>query len=470
MGFTLYQALLSVFFSAVFGLPGAYFLAKYEFRFKKFVRSVFIIPFIIPSILVILGFVIFFGNRGFLATVLGRQLHILYSFKAILLAHVFYNFPIIAILCADALEKLDRNVEEDAILSGATEMRIFFKITLPRIIPALLSAMVLVFLFCFTSFSIILVLGGGPAYTTTEVEIYRQASLSLNFKTAGALSFFSMFICVIFLFLKELFSSRNYYKEDSTIIAKPLKSAGIYTKVLAFAYLTVAVVFILGPVISIALRSFMGTATRSGALRFNLNGYKNLNFGVFVRTCLIALFSSLVAVFIAYSFCRFKFGFISMFPMAVSSVIIGLVYLIMSRYVRNAPPILIISLMHGIINLPFAYKTIHSAYKNIPAEYGEWGKMCGVPTISYMVKVELPVLKRPLISAFLFCFALSCGELNSTLILGFSKVSTVSVQIMRMISSYNYQGACAAGSVLIVMNVIVFALMGSLGINAAESR
>ena len=115
-------------------------------------------------------------------------LKILYSFKAIILAHTFYNFPIIMSLVSSYWEHLDANCEAASQTLGANKVQTFLKVTLPRLLPAIISAVSLVFLFCFNSFAIILVLGGGPQYTTMEVEIYRQARMLGNSGVAAAFS------------------------------------------------------------------------------------------------------------------------------------------------------------------------------------------------------------------------------------------------------------------------------------------
>ncbi|MDA3939726.1 MAG: ABC transporter permease subunit, partial [Spirochaetia bacterium] len=182
ISFTLFQALLSTLFTIILGLPGAWLLATKDFPGKKLLKAVSAVPFVLPSILVVLGFVIFFGNNGFLNKTLmsltGQSepvFKILYSLKAIILAHTFYNFPIVLRLVSTLWEKLDPSIANAAMSLGAGKIRLFFTITLPQILPAILASAALVFVFCFTSFAVILVLGGGPAYTTIEVEIYRQA-------------------------------------------------------------------------------------------------------------------------------------------------------------------------------------------------------------------------------------------------------------------------------------------------------
>jgi thiamine transport system permease protein len=168
--------------------------------------------------------VIFFGNNGFLNKTLmsltGQSepvFKILYSLKAIILAHTFYNFPIVLRLVSTLWEKLDPSIANAAMSLGAGKIRLFFTITLPQILPAILASAALVFVFCFTSFAVILVLGGGPAYTTIEVEIYRQARISLNMDAAAALSIVGILITLVFVYLNVHFqSSLNYHEHIKT--------------------------------------------------------------------------------------------------------------------------------------------------------------------------------------------------------------------------------------------------------------
>ncbi len=94
--FTISQALASTVLTVLIGLPGgAYIFANYDFPGKRLIKAVLTVPFVMPGIMVALGFVILFGKGGIIAGLIGRDPGIIYSWKAILLAHSFYNFPIV---------------------------------------------------------------------------------------------------------------------------------------------------------------------------------------------------------------------------------------------------------------------------------------------------------------------------------------------------------------------------------------
>ncbi|MDW8141337.1 MAG: iron ABC transporter permease, partial [Candidatus Bipolaricaulota bacterium] len=102
IGFTFYQALWSTLASIALGLPLAYILTRYDFPGKRWLRAFTIVPFVLPSITVALGFALLLGRRGYLNQLLmgllglnEPPLALMYSLEGIILAHAFYNAPII---------------------------------------------------------------------------------------------------------------------------------------------------------------------------------------------------------------------------------------------------------------------------------------------------------------------------------------------------------------------------------------
>ena len=103
---------------------------------------------------------------------------------AILLAHVFFNYAVVVRTVGGLWSHLDPRPEEAARMLGASRWRAFREVTLPALRPAIAAAAAIVFLFTFTSFGVILILGG-PRYATLETEIYRQTAQLLNLPARG---------------------------------------------------------------------------------------------------------------------------------------------------------------------------------------------------------------------------------------------------------------------------------------------
>ncbi len=486
MRFTLIQAALSTLASLVVALGGAYLLSAYSFRFKRLILALSAVPFVIPSILVVLGFVIFFGNNGFLNSALMKifslsepPIRILYSYKAIILAHTFYNFPIIMNLVATYAMHLDRRLEAVSYTLGASKTRTFFSVTLPRLLPAIISASSLVFLFCFSSFAIILVLGGGPRYTTMEVEIYRQARMMGNTGAAAALSLFSIAVTSLLLIAynrsQRRLSKSEAYREPLYLEKRP---AGLLGRTLAVLYTIVALLFVLAPIISVIVRSVYSSAG------FTLKWYRQLlnlegatsHMGsaltALVNSLLIAFAVSLIAVAVGTALAasierrrrsQGALELLGMLSMTVSSVIIGLGYFLISSRLYGGASLsyVLVVLAHLVIALPFALRVMLPEYRKIPPSYTHSARTLGSTPAHAFFSVELPLLKSAMVSAAIFAFAISMGEFNATLTLSSSTIVTLPIVMYRLIGSYNYQGACALGTILIAVSAVVFIATGT---------
>lgn len=489
--FTVLQAFVSTVVSVLIALPGAYLLATYTFFGKRLIKAISAIPFVLPSILVVLGFVIFYGNSGLLNQLLIElfkleepPIKILYTFKAVIAAHAFYNFPIALALISSFWEQLPSRYNDAAMTLGAKRATIFRTITLPRLIPSILSASTLIFLFCFSSFAILLVLGGGPRFTTLEVEIYRKARMILDLEGAAALSLLSILINIalvgIYIWSQRLLA---HQEEIELIDQKRLqrREKSLVIRVSISIYLVFSTLFVLGPLAGIIYRSFTAPATRGGKVTFTLRWYKELFslsktgtsiFDVASSALLFSLLIAFLAAFISLIFStllssrlrnqkeRFTVSMeiFAMLPMAVSSVIIGLGYLLISNYLNpnNFGSRVLVILAHVVIVSPFILRTILPEYRKISFSYTQVSLTLGANVRQTFWYVELPLLRSAMITAFAFAFALSIGELNATLTLADSSLVTLPIVMYRLIGSYNFAAACALGTILIVICAAVF--------------
>ena len=167
IGQTLAQAVCGTALSLVLGLPAAFVLYRLEFRGRSLLRGLATVPFVLPTVVVGVAFTALLGPGSPLA-----RLGLDQSFTAIVLALAFFNVTVVARTVGGFWAQLDSRAEQAARMLGASPMRAFATVTLPRLTPAIASAAALVFLFCATSFGVVLVLGG-RAFSNIETEIYR---------------------------------------------------------------------------------------------------------------------------------------------------------------------------------------------------------------------------------------------------------------------------------------------------------
>jgi thiamine transport system permease protein len=489
IGFTVWQAILSTLLSVLMGLPGAYLLARYDFRGKRLIQALTTVPFVLPSIIVVLGFVRFFGNNGilnrFLMTLFRLEeppLRILYSLQAILLAHAFYNFPVVVRIVSSLWRRIHPSTEEAARSLGAHGLRLFWRVTLPQILPALLSAAALVFIFCLLSFAIVLVLGGGPRYTTLEVEVYRLAKVSLDLKTGSALALVGAGISLLFLYAYIKAQQHSSFAEQmAEEVERPRLGPmlGSVRGVLTLLYLLLTALVILAPMITVVAYSFQ-LRSGWGQQAISLEWYRRiLSGGPYLRAVLNSLFFACITMLLsvplgtvlAYAGARSRFAgsrlleAVTMLPIGISSIILGLGYL---KAYRELPWRIVgrwyaIVFAHTVIAYPFVIRVASATFRKIKSSLAEAARSLGAGPWRLFWYLELPLARSALITGAAFAFGISVGEINASLMLYNEKLITIPVMIYRLIGSYNFIGACAMGSVLMLFCFLAFLIIDRAG-------
>ncbi|MFQ6034164.1 MAG: ABC transporter permease, partial [Candidatus Bipolaricaulia bacterium] len=261
--FTAEQAFLSTLLAVIIGLPWAYIFTRYDFPFKKTLRSLTIVPFVLPAITVAVGFILFFGNNGYLNRILMTVFHlqspplkVLYSLKGIVLAHAFYNAPIITRMVHAQWERLGPAYEESAQALGAGRLRRFFEVTLPLLLPSLMTGAALAFIFSFLSFPIVLALGGAR-FSTIEVEIYTQFIVLYQNGLGAALAIVEIFLSLLFTYGYILLEGR-FTRELEAVRPRPTAPLLRPTpgRPVVWVFIFLSSLLFLGPMISIFYDSF----------------------------------------------------------------------------------------------------------------------------------------------------------------------------------------------------------------------
>jgi thiamine transport system permease protein len=213
--FTTWQAALSTALTLALALPAAYVFAKYEFRGKELLRALTTIPFVLPTVVVATAFQALLGPRGRLNYALMQvfnleqpPINLQHTLAIILLAHIFYNYTVVLRIVGGFWANLNPRLEEAAAVLGAGRWRLFREVTLPLLTPAIAAAGLLVYVFCFTSFGVVLLLGG-PRFATIEVEIYHQTVSFLNLPLAAALSLVQILFTTIMIWLYTYLQART---------------------------------------------------------------------------------------------------------------------------------------------------------------------------------------------------------------------------------------------------------------------
>jgi thiamine transport system permease protein len=491
VGFTFWQAMLSTLLTLAIGLPAAFLLARFSFRGKSFLRALSGIPFVLPTLVVAASFDALLGPRGWLNLALmnlfhleSAPIHFVNTFGAILIAHIFYNTTIVLRLVGDFWARLSPRIEQAARSLGASPWQTFRQVTLPLISPALAAAALLIFIFDFTSFGVILILGG-PRFATLETEIYYQTTALFNLPTAAVLALIQL-LCTLALTLiyTRLTArlSRPIELRAPRAIAQPFPSRRI--RIVALGFLALLAVFFAAPLAGLAARSVTrlegerGEAT-SVSPGLTLDYYAALGEdqrgNIFFATPTEAISTSLIyagaTVFLALaiglpaSWALARRGDawlsrlldpLSMLPLGTSAVTLGLGFIV----ALNSPPLdlraspVLVPLAHTLVALPFVVRSLAPALRSIRPRLHQAASVLGAAPAQVFRHIDVPLVGRALIVSALFAFAISIGEFGATAMIARPEYPTIPVLIYRLLSqpgALTYGQAMALSTILMLL-------------------
>jgi len=485
--FTFGQAALSTLLTLLAGIPGAYIFARYEFPGKSALRAMTTVPFVMPTIVVATAFTALVGPRGWvnlgLMRLLGLEkppLHLLNTLWIILIAHVFYNYTVVLRIVGGFWAHLDVRLEEAARVLGADRWRTFREVTLPLLGPALMAAALLVFIFCFTSFGVVLILGGAR-FATLEVEIYRHTVDFMQLPMAAALSLlqicFTSAFMAVYTGLQTRLAVPQKLRPRRWTGRRPRKWSERWLVAMVLAFM---LALLLTPLLALAERSLW---TREGyALAFYRALFVNRRGSIFfvppiqaVRNSLLyagatTLLSTFLGLIAADLLARRKrwLGWLDplfMLPLGTSAVTLGFGYII----ALGRPPLalraspLLVPIAHTLIALPFVVRSVLPALRSIHPHLREAAAVLGAWPWRVWREVDLPIVGRAMLVGAVFAFTVSMGEFGATALIALPRYPTIPLAIYRFLGQ---PGIVNRGQALAMSTLLM--LICAIGILAIE--
>lgn len=485
--FTFWQALLSTALTIALALPCAYVFARYRFKGKTLLLSLSILPFVLPTVVVAMAFMSLLGKRGLVNDLLAALFSLDYTpiqlertLAIVIIVHVFYNFAIALRIMAGYWTSLGLATEEAARTLGSDEWSVWRHIRLPMIRPAMLSAAALVFTFTFSSFGVVLILGG-LRFATLEVQIYFQAVSIFNLPLAAALSLVQIVVMFVMMVLYTR-TQRNVQLSfrSSAGIVNPLRTTRERLWVGAIVLFTSVVLF--APLLALILRSvqvggspdlsnFAALTQKSrGSLLFIApleSVINSLRFALL--TMVAALILGLTSSFMIARGGRLGrvFDPILMLPLATSAVTLGFGFII----ALDEPPLnlrstwLIIPISHTLVAFPFVVRSVLPSLRAIPKSIREAAQVLGATDGDLLKTIDLPLISRGLAAGAAFAFTVSMGEFGASLFVAQRESVTIPVVIYRLIGDpglASYRQALAMSVILLMVCALGFVIIDRL--------
>ena len=467
--FSFWQATLSTVLVVLIAVPIAGIVAHYDFRGRRLLRALLIVPFTMPTVVVGAAFLALLPSGH-------RQGAI-----GIVLAHVFFNVGIMVRAVGNAWEAIDPSLSEAARTLGASPQRAWWTIVRPLLRPAIAGTAGLVFTLCFTSFGVVLLLGG-PRRATIDVEIYRQSLQLLRLDRAAVLAILQVLIIGALTFVV---TGRSWRAEEppnrSHLVLAPLKQArGRW-------FLGAALASVLGalmlPIGVLGVRSLRIPSGQLGLANFRALASVTPGSGLIdaplrsvwasVETAAVATALALIVGILLTLLITERRGrttgmlqAVSLLPLSSSAVALGLGFLLAFAEAPIAwrSQWFAVPLVQSIVSLPFVVRTLVPAFRGVDPSLRQAAATLGARPWRAWRTIDARLVARPIAAAAALAAAVSIGEFGATTFLARPQSATLPVAIARLSGRPGavLQGQAVALAVVLGALTVSFMLLAEL--------
>jgi thiamine transport system permease protein len=461
MAWSFVQATVTCVVTLCVGLPIAYVLARFEFSGRSMVLRALMLPFVVPTLVAALGVLALLGPQGLMARWGGPDLQ--GTPWLLLYGNVFFNLCVVVRAGTEALERVSASQLAAARTLGATPWRAFWRLEWPAVAPWLMSALCLVFLYCFAGFGLALVLGG-QAYATAEVEIYTLVAHELQLGQAGVLAMWMMALTLVV--------AAGYAVLERTLAAParadriPRQAPQYLSQRLAVAVaLATLGAFCAAPLVGIAWLAIISIADSQGlrsawemlsdeetlaalwnTLRFTVSAVA-LATVLGMAHALAARRSLLLRTLV-------------FLPFVVSPVIVAFGLLLL--YPAWADSELLLVAAYALLAYPFVAKSLASALDSMPAHYLFAARSLGATPWRAFWRITFPLLRPALRRGMAFAAATAVGEFAVTLFLSRPEWATLTTLIYQHLGrpgAANLDAALLLSCLLMCLALLAFVVI-----------
>ena len=491
---TLAVAITASMISILFGGIVAWLITRTNLKFKKFISTVFVFPYIMPAWTLATFWQTFFKNvnvgagtsNGIMAAVFGVFMPewFVYGFFPISLVLGLHYAPFAYILIGGILRNMDANLEEAATILKTPRWRVMLRITLPIVKPALLSTLLLVFASSMSAYSVPVFLGSPVRYYVLSTKMM---SLINNYPGQGYIIAAVMIIfgVTILAINQHITGSRKSYTtvtgKSSQISLVNLRKAN--TPIAVFLTIVMVLVAVV-PLITFALESVIIKAGDYSLSNMTLDFWigRNLDYldqgdstGILLSakvlkalgfSLLLAVTCSLVAgtsgVLVGYGIVKRRgsklataVSNLSFFPYLMPSLAFGAIYLAMSTRVPGLQGFVVLALIGSVKYLPFASRSGVNAMLQLSGEIEEAAVIVGVPWHKRMLRILFPIQKSSFLSGYLLPMVSCMRELSLFVLL----VPTSNTLLTTMLMQYSEKGWAQFGNAINLLIIVVVLLV-----------
>jgi len=471
--FTIFQAGMSTLSTIVFAIPIARALHRRpQFFGRNLLIKIINISFILPAIIIVIGIAVVHGKNGWINNLLsfygGSLEYYLYGFFGILVGHIAFSLPLAVRIFLNKLESVPENNWRLAAQLDFKSKEVLTIIELPILAPSIASASILIFMMCFTSFVIVLGLGGGPNYTTIEVAIYQALRFDFDINRAVVLSLIQFSICFILMINISKYIYHSLFVHNLDVKHVRPDSDHLSGKLTDGFFIFCLFVLVGLPILAVVLSGFNN--------RFVDVVYSKEFWEAFGNSLFIAIFSGILSLFFAaglllgsfyFKYSLQKNNFASRLMLIANfSIVIPPFIFITGLFILLRPVIdlfdvvvYLIILVNAIMSLPFVVGVLYQAVTSFTKEEMWLCESLNISGWNFFKLICWGRIKASVAYTLALSVAISWGDLSVITLFGNNDFITLPYLLYHNMSNYRVSDAEVIAFILLIVSYILFCII-----------
>lgn len=453
------------------GVPLAYLGTRFNLYFKRAINVMVVISMLSPPFIGAYAWITLLGRNGIITrmlSVIGIELGSIYGLKGIVLVFALKLYPMVYLYVSGALGSIDSSLEEASENLGVAGFARIRRVTLPVILPTVLSSSLMVFMTALADFGTPRLIGEG--YTTLPVIIYKEFLNEVGTDTgfASALSVIIVIIAVAVLFVQKRFVDSKRYNMTSLRPPAVVELPALKKFLATFAVFIVSFLSVL-PQITVTIQSFMKTNGPLFVPGFSLDSYRAVASRLgqsITNTFVYALIALVIIVLLglvgSYLIVRKKcfwtnlIDMLLMFPYVIPGAVLGICLIVAfnSGAIMLTGTMWIIIISFVIRKLPYTMRSSIGILYQIDNSVEEASISLGVPPMKTFFKTTVHLMLPGLLSGAVLSLISVINTLSATLLLYNGKTVTISVAIFNCVNNDAYGQAAALSTILTATTIL----------------
>jgi iron(III) transport system permease protein len=483
-------SIISVISCAIVGVTMAFLLQRYEFPGRKVLSVLVLVPMALPPLIGALSFTFLYGESGIFPRFFQSLLNTdevpfaLSGIWGVIVVHTFTMYTYFYLTASAAIKDLDPSIEEAATSLGASRFRIWRKIILPMLTPAMVASSLLVFMISMASYTAPLMFG---VERTMTMQIYLSRTNG-NLEMAATQSTILSIVSILFLIIMRLYQNRrNYQNQSKGISVHRTEVRSTFMKYLSMILSIIGTIILLLPILVIVLISFSVDGEWTVQIiptAYTLQHYIDLftdgdtwrPIWNSIKMSTVAVVGNIIfGVAAAYAMARLNFkgktlmDTLIMIPWALPGTVVAvnLIAAFSEPTVFSFNQVLIgtfwiLPLAYFVRQLPLVFRSTFASLMQMDKSVEEAARSLGANWWYSFRKIVLPITMSGVLAGTLLAFVQGLGEFVASILIYNVSTMPMSVAIFQKLYAFQFGTACAYGVLQVLLIVIVLLITQKL--------